>query len=197
MRISPVLRTARPAAYGGTVKRSRAQTAPGSVQSRPGERDRRRTVARIALFTACATGIVHAASSLYWALGGRWLLPTVGEWAVAAVETSPLQAGVLLGMIGIIKVAAAVIPVGVEFGRIPWVRFWRFVCWVGGLFLIAYGGVNAIVSGAVLAGLIRPDGGYETDAMIGHALLWDPLFFVWGVALVTWLGLTRRRHSAD
>lgn len=197
LQISLVLCAVGAAAYGGTVKRSGAQTSPGSTRSRLGERDRRRAIARIALYVACAAGLVHGASSLYWAFGGRWLLPTVGEWAVAVVETSPLQAGALLGVIGIIKVAAAVIPVGVEFGRIRWARFWRVVCWVSGLFLIAYGGLNAIVSGAVLAGLTRPDGGYDIEAMIGHALLWDPLFFAWGVALVTWLGLTRRRRGAD
>lgn len=27
-------------------------------------------------------GLAHAAFSFYWALGGRWLLPTDGQWAV-------------------------------------------------------------------------------------------------------------------
>lgn len=144
-------------------------------------------VARVAVLVAFTAGMVHAMSSLYWAFGGRWLLPTVGQWAVRAVEDAPIHAGLLLGATGIIKGAAAVIPVGVEWRVVPWAPFWRVVCWVGGVALIAYGGVNVVVSGAVLLGVIRVKGGFDDDAMVGHALLWDPLFVIWGVALVVWL----------
>ncbi|MBG6189087.1 hypothetical protein IWX64_000007 [Arthrobacter sp. CAN_A212] len=68
--------------------------------------------------------------------------------------------------------------------------------WVGGLLLVIYGGVNTVVSGAVLAGAIRPAGGYDLNAMIGHAWLWDPLFFIWGVALILSLWFSRK-SSAD
>jgi hypothetical protein len=142
---------------------------------------------RVAVGVACAAGLVHAAWSFYWALGGRWLLPTVGEWAVAAVEEAPLEAGLLLAGIGLVKAVAAVVPVVVAAGRMPWVRFWRTLCWVGGVVLIAYGALNVVVGGAVLLGLIRPHGGYDSAAMLGHVALWDPLFLIWGAALVVWL----------
>lgn len=57
-----------------------------------------------------------------------------------------------------------------------------------------YGGANVAVSNAVLLGLIRPSGGYDTSATLGHAFLWGPLFALWGVALTTWLLLSDRRH---
>lgn len=44
----------------------------------------------------------------------------------------------------------------------------------------------------MLAGLIRPDGGYDLEAMRGHAYLWDPLFLVRVTALVLSLWLARR-----
>lgn len=75
---------------------------------------------------------------------------------------------------------------------VPWARFWRGVSWVGGLPLVA--SAASAVSAAVLAGLIRPNGGYDPDAMRGHAYLWDPLFFTWGTALV--LALWLSRHSS-
>ncbi len=84
------------------------------------------------------------------------------------------------------------IPVGVAYWRVPWPRFWRAVSWVGGLLLVVYGGVNTVVSGAVLTGVIRPTGGYDVDAMIGHAWLWDPLFLVWGATLVLSLWYSRK-----
>lgn len=151
---------------------------------------------RVAVLIACAAGLLHAASSLYWALGGRWLLPTVGEWAVAAVERSPLQTGILLGAIGVVKALAAVIPVAVDAGRIGWTRFWRAVCWIGAVIIAVYGAVNIVVSAAVLLGMIRPDGGHDEAAMLGHVFLWDPLFLVWGVALIAWLRLSATpRHG--
>jgi hypothetical protein len=31
--------------------------------------------------------------------------------------------------------------------------------------------------------------------MVGHALLWDPLFLLWGAALVVWLHFSRPARS--
>ncbi|WP_225219032.1 DUF3995 domain-containing protein [Arthrobacter gallicola] len=106
----------------------------------------------------------------------------------------PLGAGLLLGGIAALKAAAAVVPVAVFYGKLPWPRIWRCLSWVGGLLLVAYGGANVLISGAVLAGVLRPAGGYNVEAMIGHAFLWDPLFLVWGAALTAslWLSATRR-----
>jgi hypothetical protein len=154
---------------------------------------RRITASTAAVRLACTAGVVHAAFSFYWALGGRWLLPTVGAWAVDAAEEAPVTAGFLLGAIGLVKLLAATIPVAVAAGRMPWPRLWRAVCWIGGSFLLVYGSANVAVSTAVLLGAITPHGGYDEDAMIGHALLWDPLFALWGVALLAWLRLSSRQ----
>jgi hypothetical protein len=149
-------------------------------------------VARAAVLIAGAAGLLHAAWSAYWAVGGRWLLPTVGAWAVELAEDAPFEAGLLLAALALVKAAAAIIPVGVAMGIIPGARYWRMVSWVGGILLAGYGGLNVVVSSAVLLGFIRPDGGYDEPAMIGHALLWDPLFLIWGLALVVWLTVTGR-----
>lgn len=149
---------------------------------------------RTLFWAAAVVGCVHAAASAYWALGGRWLLNTVGSWAVDAATTAPLLASLVLGVVALAKVAAAVIPLLVEYGRIGATRFWRGVSWIGGIGLILYGGTNTVVAAAVLAGVIHSDGGYDEAAMIGHASLWDPLFLVWGLSLTAALLLTR---SAD
>lgn len=149
-------------------------------------------LSRSLVWLAGAAGTVHAGFSLYWAFGGQWLLATVGRWAVELSVEAPLEAGLMLGAVAVGKLLAAIIPVGVAYGRVPWPRFWRMVSWAGGLLLVVYGAVNTVVSGAVLAGMIRPAGGYDVDAMIGHAWLWDPLFFVWGAALVLSLWYSRK-----
>ncbi len=85
---------------------------------------------------------------------------------------------------------------GVAYGRVPWPWLWRGISWAGGLLLVAYEGINTIVALAVLAGVIRPEGGYDADAMRGHAYLWDPLFFLWGGALPLSLWLSRQTLRA-
>lgn len=148
------------------------------------------------VWVAGVAGTVHTGFSFYWALGGQWLLATVGQWALELSHDAPLEAGIALSAVAIVKLLAAVIPVGVAYGRIPWPRLWRAVSWAGGLLLVVYGGVNTVVSGAVLAGVVRPEGGYDVDAMIGHAWLWDPLFFAWGTALVLFLCYSRTHRTS-
>lgn len=135
-------------------------------------------MSRALVWAAGLAGAVHAGFSLYWAVGGRWLLATVGQWAVDLSTKAPLTAGIGLGIVAVVKLLAATIPVGVAYGRVPRPRLWRGISWVGGLLLVAYGGINTIVAQAVLAGMVRPEGGYDADAMMGHAYLWDPLFLL-------------------
>jgi len=154
-------------------------------------------VSRGLAWAVAAAGAVHAAFSLFWALGGRWLLATVGQWAVDLSVERPLASGIVLGLVAVMKFAGAAVPVGVAYGRVPWPRLWRGVSWVGGVLLVAYGGVNTLAGLAVLAGLIQPEGGYDLQAMRGHAVLWDPLFLFWGGALLLSLWLSRRTLHAD
>ncbi|MCC9196714.1 DUF3995 domain-containing protein [Arthrobacter sp. zg-Y820] len=153
-------------------------------------------LSRTFVWVACAAGAVHAAFSLYWAVGGRWLLATVGAWAVEHATQAPLEAGLVLGAIGTAKLLAAAIPPAVIYGQLPWQRFWRALSWIGGIFLTIYGAANTVTGAAVLAGAIRPAGGYDAAAMVGHAWLWDPLFLVWGAALCLALWFSRKEPQS-
>ena len=55
-----------------------------SQQGQSGTADSRYRHGAGFLWVACGLGLVHAAFSLYWALGGQWLLATVGRFAVQA-----------------------------------------------------------------------------------------------------------------
>ena len=126
------------------------------------------------------------------------MLDTVGQWAVVSQLAQSVQTFFVLLGIGLVKTAAAVIPVAVEYGKLGGRRFWRLISWIGGSGLVIYGGVYAATALLVLTGLIAPGADYNTPVMLGHALLWDPLFFFWGLSLVISLILTRRHEtSAD
>lgn len=150
-------------------------------------------VGRFFLSAAGVAGGIHAGFSLYWAVGGSWLLDTVGEGAVRLQRTHPWGAAGLLAVVGAVKAAGAALPVlveGMPGGRLR--RLIRFMSWIGGSFLIIYGSVFAVMSTAVLAGKITVPDGIDRRGMLGHAMLWDPLFAVWGTTLVVGLWLTRR-----
>src|SRR5690625_6933675 len=55
-------------------------------------------------------GTVHGLFSLYWASGGRWLLDTVGEWAIDLAESGNRAVLLGLGVLGVLKVLAAWLP---------------------------------------------------------------------------------------
>ncbi len=148
------------------------------------------------MWLAACVGCVHAGFSLYWAAGGTWLLDTVGRWAVqAAAEGSSLVTAGLVG-IGLLKLIAAFTPaVGEQLATSRLRRWIRRLSWVGALGLTAYGAANTVVAALVLTEVIRSDGGFDRAAMVGHALLWDPLFLVWGIFLLAGLALTRPRRD--
>lgn len=155
----------------------------------------RRRAGRVFLWIAAVAGTVHAAFSAYWALGGTWLLRTVGQWAVDLMRDEPLLGGLGLALVTLLKLLGAYVPVAVEYGRIGARRFWRTISWVGAVGLVLYGGANTIVGALVLSGWVETAAAYDRDALIGHTFLWDPLFLVWGAALVVALVLTRRETS--
>ena len=144
------------------------------------------------LWIAAFVGCGHAGFSLYWTTGGTWLLDTVGSWAVAAAaDGGPLIRGGLLA-IGMSKLVAALTPVLVERTAHPRLRRWvRGISWIGALGLTAYGGANTIVATLVLNGVISTEDDQDHQALLGHALLWDPMFLAWGLSLLAGLVLTR------
>src|SRR5215204_2894969 len=72
---------------------------------------RRLALSRALTWLAGLAGAVHAGFSLYWALGGQWLLATVGQWAVNLSAEAPLTTGLVLGIVASAKLLAAAIPI--------------------------------------------------------------------------------------
>lgn len=140
--------------------------------------------ARIFFLLAAVCGLLHAAPSFYWATGGRALLETVGSFAVELAESGEPGVTWMLIAVGLAKTAGALVPL-LDHLRLPAHTWVRFVSWAGVAVLLAWGGAGMV--GAWI-GVLTREASWAQPAMVGHGLLWDPLFVVWGalLALALW-----------
>lgn len=141
------------------------------------------------LVLAAVFGAIHAGFSIYWSMGGTWLVWSLGSNLQASFQGWEW----ILAPIGLAKLIAALAPMVLARRDWPVRQLTRSACWLGALVLIGWGGVNTVVGNLVLAAVIQPQSGYDRPGMIGHAYLWDPLFLAWGVALVIGLLASRNR----
>jgi hypothetical protein len=139
------------------------------------------------LVAAGVIGSIHAGFSLYWSLGGTWLLWSLGSDLLTSFQGREW----ILAPVGLVKLVGALAPIALARRGWPMRRVTRSVCWLGATVLIAWGGVNTAVGNLVLTDLISPQAGYDRAGMLGHAYLWDPLFLGWGLALAAGLLASR------
>ncbi len=139
--------------------------------------------------------MLSAAVSFYWALGGTWLLDTIGgsleEQARAGNVTVAWAAAAL-------KIAAAVVPLLVmrRLKSLKWTRIWRVLAWSEAAILTLYGLVLTAAGLLVQAGVVD-----ATDpdhrALAWHAYLWDPWFLFMGLLVTAALMRRRRSRAAE
>jgi hypothetical protein len=141
--------------------------------------------------TAAALGVGYAAISAYWAVGGTWLLDTVGGSLAPAArgERTPVAAG--LWAVVILKLIASGLPLaavspGPSRRRATIVR--RLAA-LEAVVLTLYGLVLSMVGWLVQVGVIAQGASADRRALAWHAFLWDPWFLVWG--LLVWAALWR------
>lgn len=163
--------------------------APATTRSAGAARPHR---SALVLFTVAALlGLLHAAPSVYWAAGGRALLETVGTFAVELADSGRPEVPWMLLGIGLAKAAGALVPL-LDHLRPPPHTWARVVSWIGAATLLAWGGAGTI--GAWI-GVVTDATTWARPAVVGHALLWDPLFVLWGVALALALWTSRRQTA--
>lgn len=154
--------------------------------------------ARVAYLGTVVFGGLHALASIYWGLGGRVLLDTVGESAVEMREQADWWIFAALLLIGLAKAIAVAIPIANAQKMLSHPKVWRALSWLGAFGLIAYGGVYTAAAHLSLAGWLS--GAQDLNGLRGHAYLWSPLFLAWGLSLAIALLLDRKRqaiHSAQ
>jgi len=147
-----------------------------------------------------AVGLAYAAISVYWAVGGRWLLNTLG-----LSLSQPGQAGHLAALLAAwgaaaVKAVAALMPllaIGVwprtANGRLR--RLARVLTWIEAAILTGYGLVLTASGLLVQAGVIQATAPADRLAQKWHAYLWDPWFLIWGIFV--FLALWRSRSASQ
>jgi hypothetical protein len=159
---------------GAESRRSAAPTATG-----------RRAAGTVTAYAAAVVAFAYALVSLYWAVGGRRLVSTVGGY----VEQFARQGGAVPVLVAL---AAAAAKVAVGLLALALVRPWGRVIprrWLlagstaASVLLVGYGGLNVLVGALVLSGVIHPDGSVDRTALRWHVGVWDLWFLVWGILL--------------
>jgi hypothetical protein len=142
-------------------------------------------VGTAAAYAAAILAFAYALVSLYWAVGGRGLVSTVGGY----VEQFARRGGAVPVVVALAATAAKVAGGFLALALVrPWGRViprrWLLPGSAGAsVLLVAYGGLNVLAGTLVLAGVIHPGGSVDRTALRWHAGVWDLWFLIWGILL--------------
>jgi hypothetical protein len=151
--------------------------------------------ARWPAYAAAWCALIFAVLTFYWALGGTFLLDTIGQEVLRLArtrDTTFVVAGwvsALLKLAGAVLALALVQPWG---GRIPR-RLLLGTATTGAVVLVLYGGLQIVVQVLVLLGVLASPAEMDWRGFYGHLFIWDPWFLVWGV-LLGWATLVLARR---
>lgn len=123
--------------------------------------------------------------SLYWALGGRGLISTVGGYVQQFARSGGAAPVLVAWAVTVAKAAGGLLAFALvrPWGRLA-PRRWLLIGSAGAsMVLIVYGGLYALVGALVLSGVIHRSGSTDSTALRWRVGVWDLWFLVWGILL--------------
>ncbi len=146
-------------------------------------------------------GLLYAAVSAYWGLGGTTLLDTIGGTLEREARSGSPGLLVVVWVTVALKLAAAALALAAvrhqRRSRTRRGRLARRAAWVAALILILYGGLLTLIGLLVQSDIVHPAAHADHRALRWHAYLWDPWFLLWGLLLAAALMLSRTRSTYD
>ena len=139
----------------------------------------------ITAYAAAIAAFTYALISLYWAVGGRGLVSTVGGY----VEQFAHRGGAIPVLVALaataVKVAGGLLALALvrPWGRVVPRRWLLAGAAAASALLVLYGVVNVAAGALVLSGVIHPAGSVDRTALRWHVGVWDLWFLVWGTML--------------
>jgi hypothetical protein len=150
-----------------------------------------------AAYAAGVVAFAYALVSLYWALGGRGLISTVGGYVEQFARRGGAAPVLAAWAVTVAKTAGGLLAFALvrPWGRlVP--RVWLLTGSVGAsMVLIAYGGLYVLAGALVLSGVIHGSGSTDWTALRWHVGVWDLWFLVWGILLAAATAGYRRRTA--
>ena len=147
---------------------------------------KRAPIANRSALVAAVLAWASAVVSVYWGLGGRWLIDTVGgaierlaDRGGAGPALLALGAAAAKVVAGLIALMLCVRPRTPKERRIV-LSLNRLVAWV----LTLYGLVQVTVGSLVLTGGIHASATTDEHALRWHVFVWDLWFLLWGLAVL-------------
>jgi hypothetical protein len=138
-----------------------------------------------AAYAAGVVAFAYALVSLYWALGGRGLISTVGGYVEQFARRGGAAPVLVAWAVTVAKAAGGLLAFALvrPWGRlVP--RAWLLIGSAGAsMVLIVYGGLLVLAGALVLSGVIHPSGSTDWTALRWHVGVWDLWFLVWGILL--------------
>lgn len=159
---------------------------------------RRVSTATVLAAAALLLGLGHAFFSIWWALGGTWLLDTVSGGLEERAKSGALLR-VVVWTAAVVKLVAAMLPLMAVRGSAPkqLLRPARLLAWVEGGILTSYGIVLTAVGLLVQADVIRAAPDADRRALAWHAYFWDPWFLFWGLLVLLAMRSAAVAHRSD
>jgi hypothetical protein len=138
-----------------------------------------------AAYAAACLALGYAAVSLYWALGGRAGLATVGGYPARMGRDGSAAAAAVIWTTVALKVVGAVLALALvpRFARRLPGRPVRLLAGAAAVVLTLYGGVLVGAGALVETGVIRVSGAVDWRALRWHIGVWDLWFLLWGLLL--------------
>ncbi|MGJ9422556.1 DUF3995 domain-containing protein [Aeromicrobium sp. CF3.5] len=131
--------------------------------------------AALAMVLAGASAVV----SMWWLCGGTLGLDALGGGLERLARERSVTALAALSMVVVAKLVAVVLAWSMTRSRVS-PTLVRLATW-GGAALAGYG---LLLTAGSAVGLVLDGDGADRTALWWHALLWDPWFAMWGLALM-------------
>jgi hypothetical protein len=146
---------------------------------------------------AFVIGMLYAAVSAYWGLGGTGLLDTIGGTLEREGRAGATSVRLLVWTAVLLKLSAALLGLLAVAWPRPirdrWRHLARRAAWATACILTVYGGVLTAIGLLIQLDLVHASPSADRTALRWHAFLWDPWFLAWGLLLT--IALARSRSN--
>ncbi len=136
-------------------------------------------------YASAIWAFLFAASSFYWAAGGRYGASTLGDTIAGLSKESWFIA--VLWLTGSLKLLAGALVLLLVWPPKRHITFKlvKISVWAAGFIFTLYGGANLVVRGLMSLGILATPEAMHSQAAYWHLILWDPYWLLGGILFLS------------